>query len=86
MNDNHEVECWVCGKKETIVSPLYTLVDSNKGEDDDSIKDFHKCSSCLDQYARTKRMLLERQIRQLESPIQPSWFDPSYAGERWDSD
>lgn len=21
-----------------------------------------------------------------DSPIAPSWFDPSYAGERWDSD
>lgn len=34
------------------------------------------------------RLQREEQLRRdyPDSPIAPSWFDPTYAGERWDDD
>jgi len=34
---------------------------------------------------QAKRDKVEEHVRELESPTPPSDFDPSYAGERWDS-
>ena len=33
-----------------------------------------------------ERTLIEERIRELESDCVPAWFDPSYAGERWNED
>jgi hypothetical protein len=32
------------------------------------------------------RLERESEYRQYDSPIAPDWFDPTYAGERWDAD
>jgi hypothetical protein len=39
------------------------------------------CASCLDY-----RLNVEDNVRTYTSNIPPSWFDPSYAGERWDDE
>jgi hypothetical protein len=33
-----------------------------------------------------ERLDREEEYRQFDTPVAPSWFDPSYAGERWDED
>jgi hypothetical protein len=39
------------------------------------------CDECLVASARARE-----RAREYESPCAPRWFDPSYAGERWDDD
>ena len=42
-----------------------------------------KCENC---YNRLQERLDEIEQRYPDSPFAPSWFDPTYAGETWDSD
>ncbi len=42
-----------------------------------------KCDGC--QYTLDEK-LDEIQQRYPDSPVAPSWFDPTYAGESWDED
>ena len=42
-----------------------------------------KCENC---YNALQERLDEIEARYPDSPFAPSWFDPSYAGEHWDSD
>ncbi|MHB8974284.1 MAG: hypothetical protein ACYC3X_29375 [Pirellulaceae bacterium] len=39
------------------------------------------CETCQETCLRAKE-----RAREYESPCEPDWFDPSYAGERWDDD
>jgi transcription elongation factor Elf1 len=44
-------------------------------------KAFARCQSCADEREKSVRSNLE-----LSSPVPPRWFDPAYAGERWDDE
>lgn len=43
----------------------------------------HKCEGCQEDLAGRLAAIDERYP---DSSVAPSWFDPTYAGERWDSD
>lgn len=42
---------------------------------------FGKCPACCDRYHKAR----EREA-EYNTPCAPDWFDPNYAGERWDDD
>lgn len=42
---------------------------------------YPRCAYHVEQRARTEEI-----ARQYDSDCVPSWFDPSYAGERWEDD
>lgn len=44
---------------------------------------FPRCSFHINKRARSFEDSIERYA---DSDLAPSWFDPSYAGERWDDD
>jgi len=70
-----EFDCWGCGKEMSAVPFGYDdgepLIDNNE----------RYCPKCLDRRLKN----LER-AREYESDVPPSWFDPTYAGERWGED
>lgn len=44
-------------------------------------KAFPRCEAHFE-----RRLISAYQTLELLSPIPPPWFDPAYAGERWDED
>jgi hypothetical protein len=49
--------------------------------DRDDFKAFPMCA-----YHWTKRLNSAERTRELLSDVPPDWFDPAYAGERWDDE
>jgi len=48
---------------------------------------YPRCEKHYDEYVeRVQPKIDEVDIRYPDSPFAPAWFDPSYAGEQWDSD
>jgi hypothetical protein len=39
------------------------------------------CNDCINRIISA-----DQRAREYESDVAPSWFDPTYAGERWDDD
>lgn len=46
-------------------------------------RSFARCEKHWDARLDEQERILERYP---DSPVAPSWFDPAYAGERWDDD
>lgn len=68
-----DLRCIGCGTTEDV--ELRTTPDRTDG------KSFPRCTSCFN-----KRLESVERNLELTSPSPPAWFDPSYAGERWDED
>ena len=48
---------------------------------------YPRCERGYDEYvARVRPQIDETRERYPDTPNAPDWFDPSYAGEQWDSD
>lgn len=65
--------CLDCGTTEGV--EIRTTPDRTDG------RGFPRCESCFE-----KRLEESKRILELTSATPPSWFDPAYAGERWDED
>lgn len=65
--------CLDCGKHEGV--EYRTTPDRTDG------KSFPRCERCFQRRLDSSQHALE-----LQSPTPPRWFDPSYAGERWDEE
>ena len=48
---------------------------------------YPRCDKGYDEYVERTQPALDRvRERYPDSPFAPSWFDPTFAGERWDDD
>ncbi len=56
-----------------------------KGPDETRLEEWRigelTCPACIDRIIRA-----DESARELESDCVPGWFDPAYAGERWEDD
>lgn len=57
------------------------VVEMRLSPDREDMKAFPRC-----EYHWEKRLISAQQTREYLSDVAPSWFDPAYAGERWDED
>lgn len=74
-----DVECFACGKPVQTLTE-YWWVDGERWENPGPPYRL-RCDSCMDKYLATMA-----RAREYQSPVAPAWFDPAYAGERWDDD
>jgi len=56
-------------------------VEFHLNPDRDDFKSFPRC-----EFHQAKRLESAQKTMELLSDVPPSWFDPTYAGERWNED
>lgn len=56
-------------------------VEFHLNPDRDDLKAFPRC-----EFHQERRLDAAERTREFRSDVPPSWFDPAYAGERWDED
>jgi hypothetical protein len=56
-------------------------VEYHLNPDRDDLKAFARC-----EFHQARRLDQAERNREYMSDVAPSWFDPTYAGERWDED
>jgi hypothetical protein len=56
-------------------------VEFHLNPDRDDLKSFARC-----EFHQAKRLEAAERNRDMRGDLAPAWFDPSYAGERWDED
>jgi len=56
-------------------------VEYHLNHDRDDFKAFPRC-----EHHQALRLAQAERTRELLSDVPPAWFDPSYAGERWDEE
>jgi hypothetical protein len=56
-------------------------VEYHLNPDRDDFKTFPRC-----EHHQAKRLESAQKTLELLSDVPPPWFDPAYAGERWDED
>lgn len=76
-DDEEELECLDDAKKDCVGIIEYRMALSSTG------KSFPRC----EKHWGIRLSQHEKDCEKYpDSPLAPSWFDPSYAGERWDED
>lgn len=56
-------------------------VEFHLNPDRDDLKAFPRC-----EFHQARRLEMANETREFRSDVSPAWFDPAYAGERWDED
>lgn len=57
------------------------VVENHLNPDRDDFKAFPRC-----EFHQARRLEQAERNREWQSDVAPSWFDPTYAGERWDEE